>query len=532
MEVSNTLANELPNFDEEAYLSRNPDIASAIREGKLSSGREHFIKYGRAEGRVAVARCGANTKVSLGPVGECNAAAATTPSHAIDAVLLTEDGWLLIIGWTDDETNRLQSVRLDGRDWSFELSASAFMRVARADVQEALKHPISQSPGFLGLVSAGYPLPATGECRVVLEWTGKQQTTLTAPVQQLLIPELRETVLGCIARAKVGGSHIPAMLGLTDEFVDQVLALNRAVTAWYTAQPFVESFGPTKQAFKGSIIVCLYGRPEYMFLQGALFSGKPGFEDYEFVYICNSPELLECLLNQARCNALIYGLSQTVVGLPGNAGFGAANNVGVAQCRSDRILCVNPDVFPYESDWAARHTEIIERGEAGSRLFGAALYYDDGSLMHGGMHVKLDTGVAIRQARVESRLFARVEHYGKGAPPDTSALVATRPVAAVSGAFISVERAWFETLGGFSQDYVLGHYEDADLCLRSLQAGVPAWLQDLRLWHLEGRGSHRLATHEGAIIINRYLFSRTWSERISAGLCDKLDSLGQPQRLA
>lgn len=83
---------------------------------------------------------------------------------------------------------------------------------------------------------------------------------------------------------------------------------------------------------------------------------------------------------------------------------------------------------------------------------------------------------------------------------------------------MSVERNWFERLGGFSEDYLFGHYEDADLCLRSLDAGVPVWVHDIPMWHLEGRGSKRLPAHEGATIVNRWLFSRSWVDRIADGL--------------
>jgi FkbM family methyltransferase len=40
------------NFDEHAYLEANPDVAAAIRLGKFASGRAHFEKHGRREGRV------------------------------------------------------------------------------------------------------------------------------------------------------------------------------------------------------------------------------------------------------------------------------------------------------------------------------------------------------------------------------------------------------------------------------------------------------------------------------------------------
>ena len=39
------------NFNEQAYLSANPDVAQAVHEGKILSGREHFELFGRDEGR-------------------------------------------------------------------------------------------------------------------------------------------------------------------------------------------------------------------------------------------------------------------------------------------------------------------------------------------------------------------------------------------------------------------------------------------------------------------------------------------------
>ena len=89
---------------------------------------------------------------------------------------------------------------------------------------------------------------------------------------------------------------------------------------------------------------------------------------------------------------------------------------------------------------------------------------------------------------------------------------------AVTGAFMSLDRSWFEMLDGFCEDYVFGHYEDADLCLRSLQAGSPAWMRDLRLWHLEGKSSPRLPVHDAATLVNRWRFASRWAETLKADL--------------
>jgi SAM-dependent methyltransferase len=39
------------NFDEELYLAANPDVAQAVLEGRIRSGRVHFDRFGRNEGR-------------------------------------------------------------------------------------------------------------------------------------------------------------------------------------------------------------------------------------------------------------------------------------------------------------------------------------------------------------------------------------------------------------------------------------------------------------------------------------------------
>jgi GT2 family glycosyltransferase len=294
---------------------------------------------------------------------------------------------------------------------------------------------------------------------------------------------------------------------------------NRTITDRMVARPYVERFGPQDRPCRGSIIVCLYGKAEFFFLQNCLFSGLPGIEDYEFIYVSNSPELAEILAREAKSATLTYGLSNTIVILPGNAGFGAANNAAARVARSSRLLIVNPDVFPKDLDWARKHTDLITAAPPEqTRIFGLPLYYDDGSLMHGGMYFDIDVGLSVVGGKTSQERICRVTHYGKGAPPNTVQYTRPRPVPAVSGAFISVDRSWFEQLGGFTEDFIFGHYEDADLCLKSLEKGIPSWLHDIRLWHLEGKGSTRQAPHEGGSIVNRWKFSRNWIPTLDAGL--------------
>jgi GT2 family glycosyltransferase len=327
-------------------------------------------------------------------------------------------------------------------------------------------------------------------------------------------------VLGHLAAASFfGDACVESMSCLGRGIGAELVRFNKSITRRIVAAPYVERFGPQARAPRGTIIVCLYGKAEFFFVQNCLYSGLPGIEDYEFVYVSNSPEMAETLLREARAANLIYGLRNSVVILPGNAGFGAANNVAARVAHSDRLLVVNPDVFPRDRDWAKKHTDLLAAAAPEqTRLFGIPLYYDDGSLMHGGMYFEVDVGLSLANATPSAMRICRTQHYGKGAPMNTVEYTRPRPVPAVTGAFISMERSWFEQLGGFTEDFIFGHYEDADLCLKSIAKGTAPWLQDIRMWHLEGKGSTRQPHHEGGSMVNRWLFSSTWMSMIDDGL--------------
>ena len=439
--------------------------------------------------------------------------------EAVEAIVLARGGGIMIVGWCDDRDTPLDAIRVYSGSWQVTFDARSMVRVRRPDVEPAG----AQSPhafGFFGLIAAPALRDTTDRvaCEILLRSGGAAPRDVAS--RTVSPAELRDLVLGYLgAAAFFGNPHIEGAASLERGLGNQIITLNREVVRRVTASRHIERFGTVRRQPKGSIVICLYGKPEFLFLQNCLFAGLPGIEDYELIYVSNSPELAETLLSEARTSQAIYGLNQTVMLLSGNAGFAAANNAGISGALGRRVLIANPDVFPRQADWAARHSALCaDLPAAQTRLFGVPLYYDDGSLMHGGMYFELDSAVSLRGDAIERSRMVRVEHYGKGSPAWSGAHVNPRPVPAVTGAFMSADRAWFEHLGGFSEDYVFGHYEDADLCLKSLEQGTPTWLHDLRLWHLEGKGSVRRPHHEGGSLVNRWNFTRRWSQVIAAGL--------------
>ena len=370
------------------------------------------------------------------------------------------------------------------------------------------------------MIDLAQPGPA-GPGTTLLMHVGHAEPVAHAARPHYLSPAaLRDSVFEYLASATYfGNPPVEGFLQMQRGVGQALLRANAAISAGITRLAHVERHGPLNHRPCATIVVCLYGKPEFFFLQAALFAEAPNAADYEYLYISNSPDLAERLQREAQLAARIYGLSFTMIYLPGNAGFGAANNAAIAHAGSDRILILNPDVLPRTPAWARQHMALIEALPAEqTQLFGTPLFYGDGALMHAGMFFEADIGLSIRPDGITRQPLVRVEHYGKGAPADHAPLRHARQVPAVTGALISTDRAWFERLGGFSEEYVFGHYEDADLCLKARQHGGQVWLHDLPFWHLEGRGSTRLPAHEGGSAINRWHFTRLWLDTLQDGL--------------
>ena len=508
-------------FDEAGYLRLNPDVREAIELGQLESGYAHYVLHGHAERRPVSYMPTEARNVMLTSMGTAQAGVAPARARcSIDALLVAAGAGLMVVGWIDDVTHPLSCIRIIAPGWRVVMDASRFVRTRRMDVEEVIGSRSPHALGFFGFLQFEHGGDVTGPLNVEMWQDDGVATALQCGVTTVGDVELRNAALAHLASASFYGNTSIESMGYLEQGIGaELIHFNKAITRRLVSAPFVERFGPQLESPRGTIIVCLYGQPEYYFVQNCLFAGLPGIEEYEFIYVSNSPDMAETLLREAHSASQIYGLTNSVMILGGNAGFGGANNAAARVARSNRLLIVNPDVFPRDRDWAKKHTDLLQMAAPEqTRIFGVPLYYDDGSLMHGGMYFETDTGVTMANGTPNARQICRVEHYGKGAPAESPQFTRPRPVPAVTGAFLSIESEWFAELGGFTEDFIFGHYEDADLCLRSIEKGVAPWLQDIRMWHLEGKGSKRELAHEGGSMVNRWLFSQTWMDLIEAGL--------------
>ncbi len=488
-----------------AYLKRYPDVAVAIKAGTVTSGLEHFLNFGRFEGRVWL---GPEARPAAPDVSQVPAPPAPPPvetpalPHSCDAVLLTRN-FLFVEGWADDRFDPLAAIEV-AADTRNPALRRAPCRYRRQDVEQHLGLSAPFESGFWQLFEIP-PELAARSLGVRLRLASGQSVALNpGTLSRLSLRDHFEAFLAFYGRRQLIGSLVARSFSELDQgLAGTIERMHEAVraTRGVTSQG---SYGRRPQHPLLSFVCCIYGIPDFLFLQVAQFARHTNLERSEFIYVSNSPELEEVLHRDAELAAFLFRTSVSVISLNQNTGFSHANNVGIAEASGQTIVVINPDVFPYS---AASFSTLSGLAQQTRRsLIGGKLFYADGTVMHEGM-------VFVADARLSALARAKVwtvEHVRKGFPDLGN--IATRPVPAVSGALMVFDRADYDKLGGFDEQFVYGHYEDADLCLRYTAKGWKV-LYDaaLTFWHYEGRGSIRRPEHAGAVHYNRWLFSRKWS---------------------
>jgi hypothetical protein len=270
--------------------------------------------------------------------------------------------------------------------------------------------------------------------------------------------------------------------------------------------PAVRSYGTKPANPTVSVIVPLYGRHDFAEYQMALFADDSEFQGAELIYVVDDPTIISEFY--CRC-ADLYGIYQVpfVVAYPGsNLGFAGANNFGAEVARGQHLLLMNSDVLPKRAGWLGDllriHGSLSTPG-----LLGAKLLFEDGSVQHAGM--------IFRRLAAWDNLWTN-HHPSKGQTP--AGLSGVRQVAAVTAACALIEAALYRELGGFSEDYIIGDFEDSDLCLRASLAGRRNYVAlDVELYHLERQSQNRVGDAEwrtNITLYNCWLHNSRWADLI------------------
>jgi GT2 family glycosyltransferase len=259
-----------------------------------------------------------------------------------------------------------------------------------------------------------------------------------------------------------------------------------------------------------TIVVPLYGRCDFVESQLLAFSMDPAFRnDIELLYVVDDETLVGPMLETASALNNLYDVSFSVIWGHANRGYAEANNLGAGLARARNLILLNSDVFPRAPGWVAKLTAALDaHPEFG--VIAPRLLFSDGGIQHAGMVFRHDT---------QFNVWLN-DHPLLGLPPsaDTASELTSRP--AVTGACMACRRNEFMDLGGFDTGYLIGDFEDSDLCLKYHKVGLKAgYLPTVELTHLE-RQSFQLAGdpdfRHRVVLLNALRHQRRWGELIRA----------------
>ena len=269
----------------------------------------------------------------------------------------------------------------------------------------------------------------------------------------------------------------------SDDFVDRARAgvLERVQGIWKRR---ISKPNPLKIVTHGqlsedpalSIIVPIYGRYDFVQHQVASFSADECFSTVEVIYVLDDPTLKHEFLVTCEGVFNTFGFPFKLVISSENLGFSGANNLGVAHARAEKILLLNSDILPSSPGWTKSLLRSFDRID-NVGILGAVLLYEDDSVQHMGMEFRRDSSFP--------GLWLN-HHPCKGMPWE---LVKSRGVSKVqltTGACMLIEKSLYEEVSGFDPMYVLGDFEDSDLCLKVIEKGFDIYIDnEVVLYHLE-----------------------------------------------
>ena len=190
-----------------------------------------------------------------------------------------------------------------------------------------------------------------------------------------------------------------------------------------------------------------------------------------------------------------------------NTGFATANNLGVSVARGDYLLFMNSDIYCRDFTPITYAADVLAKDESYG-LLGFSLVFEDETIQHEGMRYE-------RFAAFGNRWIC--SHPNKGLPAVWTG-IDHKEVQAVTGALMLVRREQWSEENIFDPDYVVGDFEDADLCLRVQKAGMKVGLVTAPgIFHLERQSIRGIGAANGRLALtylNCNLLNRRWGRDI------------------
>jgi len=417
---------------------------------------------------------------------------------AIDQIRLSRCGRVLQLqGWLVDPGKQLSHLCLvrGERVWRLNLGQARYS--ARPDLAEV----VARCGGDANL-HPGFNLTQIAETEEALPLQAGEAAELFAVLANGTQFCLRRTLQG----TELSTEQIKEVLDVAIQEPCQLVSANllyRARQLWNVVL-LSKLQSPAKHQLYGeqlakpelSVVVPLYGRVDFMEYQLNWFNawqrrkGQQGAQ-LQLIYVLDDPRLKqECLALARRCQTL-YAMPFELVLNPENLGFAGANNRGAGFAKAPLLLLLNSDVLPAHDDSLELMLRAMQQHPGQIGALGAQLLYDNGAIQHQGMSFVQEPDLDGELGRVWLN-----EHPLKGVklPQVHSGSQPLMEMEAVTAACLILETERYRQLGGLSTDYIVGDFEDSDICLKLRSLGLPSLLDRAAIfYHLE-RQSVNLAS--------------------------------------
>jgi GT2 family glycosyltransferase len=249
------------------------------------------------------------------------------------------------------------------------------------------------------------------------------------------------------------------------------------------------------------VVIPLYRRIDFVEYQMALLSRCWDATQHEILYVLDDPAKRRELEILGRSLYERFRIPFRLLLLEANVGFSAANNVGLRAARGEFVCFLNSDIFPITDRWIERLVAGLQRNpDLG--IIGARLLFEDGSVQHEGCYYRTLS---------EYGHWTFIEHLNKGLRPEPVEGIQRRE--AITGACMVMRRVLAEELGGFDESFIIGDFEDSDLCLKAKARGLACAVDmAVHLYHLErqSQGSAGEAWRMNLTLYNAWIHQRRW----------------------
>ncbi|MDD2878425.1 MAG: glycosyltransferase family 2 protein [Acidiphilium sp.] len=415
----------------------------------------------------------------------------------IDQSILCSPNGIILCGWCVAQPGAIRTIRLRSGVLSSVIDLATAIRTERRDVAETIGAEMGvtgQDCGFTVFLPNAIQFDE-GETYIEIETqSGKTAYRRVEPARMDPMQALHR-MLG-----EIDLQYAAVAPGFDNVVGPAVGALNVARLAHRSCTSVLD-FGDVPTTPRVSVIVTLYGRLDFMEVQIALASAYTGNDDVELIYVLDNPSQRREAEGLAESVFARFGVPFRLIALATNLGYGPANNVGLQHARGSYICFVNSDVFPGTPNWIERLAEHLE-ADPQLGVVGPLLLFEDGSVQHAGISFQPIARFSDWQFPIHDR---------KGWRPCVETGLGER--VAITGACLMMRAADARSIGGFDEDYVIGDFEDVDLCLRMADAGFKVAI-DTAVWlyHLERQSqvSPDQRWRMNLTLYNAWLFQRRW----------------------